>query len=186
MKRKKIEQRDLITEAIHFAATKHKDQPRKDKVGTPYIVHPVGVLGLLTSIGGVADANILIAAVLHDTIEDTATTGSEIEKDFGIEVLAYVLECTDDKSLPKQKRKKLQILNAPHKSDGAKVIKLADKIHNVADMIHNKPKGWTVKRLNKYLDWAEKVVAGLSGVNKPLDELFDQTIARARAKYHQH
>lgn len=184
MKTKRIEDRDLIAEAIHFATEKHKDQARKDKVGTPYIVHPVSVLSLLTTIGGITDTAILIGGVLHDTIEDTPTTPKEIKDKFGIEALAYVLECTDDKSLKKQKRKKLQILNAPHKSTGAKLIKIADKISNIADLIINKPKGWTVKRVNKYLDWAVAVVAGLRGINKPLDDLFDQTVARARAKYH--
>ncbi len=180
----KIKNRDRISEAIHFTTNKHKDQPRKDKVGTPYIVHPVAVMSLLTSIGGITDTDTLVAAVLHDTIEDTGTKGQEIEDAFGIDVLAYVIECTDDKSLPKQKRKKLQILNAPHKSTAAKLIKIADKISNVADLISNKPKGWSVKRVNRYLDWAVAVVAGLRGINQPLDDLFDQTVARARAKYH--
>lgn len=179
----KIANRDRITEAIIFAANKHTSQPRKDKVGTPYVVHPVAVMSLLSSVGGVTDTDTLVAAVLHDTIEDTDTKGPEIETAFGIQVLAYVLECTDDKSLKKQKRKKLQIENAPHKSTGAKLIKIADKISNIGDLITNKPNGWSVKRVNKYLDWAEKVVAGLRGINKPLDDLFDQTVARARAKY---
>lgn len=185
MKPTKIKDRALIAKAIHFATDMHMNQPRKDKVGTPYIVHPINVFSILTSIGGVSDLAILIAALLHDTIEDTDTTRNQIKKRFGITVLAYVLECTDDKSLPKQVRKRKQIENAPHKSTGAKLIKLADKISNIADMIHNKPKGWTVKRVNKYFDWAEQVVAGLRGVNAPLETHFDNTLAQARAKYKQ-
>lgn len=175
--------RDVINRAIQFALDKHKNQPRKDKVGTLYIVHPVEVLELLMSVGEITDTDILVGGVLHDTIEDTDTKGHEIENAFGIVPLSYVLECTDDKSLKKQKRKKLQVKNASKKSKGAKLIKLADKISNIKGLIYNKPKGWTVKRVNKYLDWAVAVVAGLRGVNKRLDDLFDETVARARAKY---
>jgi (p)ppGpp synthase/HD superfamily hydrolase len=125
---------------------------------------------------------VLIAAVLHDTIEDTTATESEIREYFGENVLSLVREVSDDKSLPKPERKRLQILNAPHKSTAAKQIKLADKIHNIRDITLTPPVDWSEQRQLEYLDWAEAVVAGLRGANQALEDEFDagMTVARAR------
>lgn len=130
---------DKLQEAISFAAIKHKDQRRKGANAEPYINHPLAVAKLLTVVANVYDIDILQAAILHDTIEDTETTREELFMKFGKEVTEYVIEMTDDKSLPKAERKRLQIVNAPHKSKGAKLIKLCDKICNVTDIMNNPP-----------------------------------------------
>jgi len=169
-----------LIKAINFAAKKHRSQKRKGADGEPYINHPLEVLNLLTSVGKIEDFNILIAAVLHDTIEDTETTEEEISKLFGAKVCKMVLELTDDKTLPKAERKQLQIEHAPHISKGAKQIKLCDKISNIRDILENPPDGWSIQRRTAYVEWGEQVVAGLRGVNKNLEKCFDETVARAR------
>lgn len=168
--------------AISFAAKKHTLQKRKGADEEPYINHPLEVLNLLTSVGRVEDFDVLIAAVLHDTIEDTKTTREEITELFGAEVCKMVLELTDNKSLPKAERKQLQIEHAPHISHGAKQIKLCDKISNIRDVLENPPDGWSEKRRNEYVKWGENVVAGLRGANDNLEKHFDVLIANARAK----
>jgi len=171
-----------LIQAINFAAKKHSSQKRKGADGEPYINHPLEVLNLLTSVGKVEDFNILIAAVLHDTIEDTETTEEEIEKLFGAEVCKMVLELTDDKSLPKAERKQLQIEHAPYISVGAKQIKLCDKISNIRDVLENPPDGWSVERRSEYVNWGEKVVAGLRGANENLEKHFDESTTGAHRK----
>jgi len=168
-----------FTEAAYFAAQKHRGQTRKGN-GDPYINHPLEVVNLLTNIGNVEDFNVLIAAVLHDTIEDTGTTPEEITARFGGEVCGMVLELSDDKSLPKEKRKDLQIEHAPHLSHGAKLVKLADKISNIRDVAENPPPDWNMQRRRDYIEWGEKVVAGLRGTNLNLENHFDELVATAR------
>jgi guanosine-3',5'-bis(diphosphate) 3'-pyrophosphohydrolase len=158
-----------ILQAASFAATKHTGQRRKNAAAGPYINHPIEVAEHLSTVGGVTDEDILIAALLHDTVEDTDTTREEIAEWFGENVASLVMECTDDKSLPKQERKRLQIVNAPHKSPGAKQIKLADKTCNLRTMVEDPPADWPLQRQIEYFEWAEKVVAGLLGQNEALD-----------------
>jgi guanosine-3',5'-bis(diphosphate) 3'-pyrophosphohydrolase len=120
-----------ILKATRFAAERHNDQRRKDSRSSPYINHPIRVAEILWTIGDVRDMTLLVASLLHDTIEDTATSPDEIRMEFGEDVLALVLEVTDDKSLPQHVRKQRQIETAPHKTHNAKLLKLADKICNV-------------------------------------------------------
>lgn len=155
--------------AAHFAAEKHRTQRRKNTAGTPYINHPLEVAHHLATVGGVADEDILVAAILHDTVEDTATTREEIATAFGEHVAALVMACTDDKSLEKPERKRLQIVNAPHKSPGAKQIKLADKTCNLRSILVDPPAGWSVERQHDYFRWAGQVIDGLVGTNPALD-----------------
>ncbi len=159
-----------ILQAINFAAAKHSQQRRKNAEGSPYINHPIEVAFHLSSVGGVIDEDILIAALLHDTIEDTDTTREEIGLLFGESVAALVSECTDDKSLPKMERKRLQIENAPQKSPGAKMIKIADKTCNLRSILSDPPRDWPLSRQHAYFVWAEKVVSGLLGHNASLDD----------------
>ena len=173
---------DQLLTALKFASQKHVQQKRKDAVGTPYINHPIEVAELLSRVGGVSDVEVLIAAILHDTVEDTNTTKNEIADLFGARVASYVMECTDDKTLPKQERKRLQIESASHKSDQAKLIKIADKISNVKDLGESPPKDWELERQRDYLDWTERVVNGLRGINAALDDLYDLTLTSARSK----
>lgn len=170
----------LLLRALEFAARKHRDQRRKGSDQAPYINHCIGVAYLLATIAEVEDANILIAAVLHDTVEDTDTTPEELEAVFGAEVRYLVMECTDDKSLPQQVRKEQQVIHAPHKSPGAKLIKIADKASNVVDVTHCPPENWSWQRLWEYLDWSERVVAGLRGVNPALEAHYDARLAEGR------
>ncbi len=168
-----------LADAAYFAAQKHRSQTRKGN-GNPYINHPLEVLNLLTNIGKVEDFNVLIAAALHDTIEDTGTTKEEIIERFGSEVCGMVLELSDDKSLPKERRKELQIQHAPHLSHGAKLVKLTDKISNIRDVTENPPPDWDMQRRCEYIEWGEKVVAGLRGTNLNLENHFDELVLKAR------
>jgi len=170
----------LILRAIRFSAQKHNDQRRKDAKASPYINHPIEVAETLWRVGEVRDETLLIAAILHDTIEDTGTTKEEIETEFGREVLNLVLEVTDDKSLPKQTRKQLQVEHAPHKSERAKLLKIADKINNIRDVITSPPENWSLERRQEYLLWSERVVAGLRGVSPQLEKLYDEMLAEGK------
>ena len=170
----------LILKAIRFAAEKHKGQKRKDTEASPYINHPIQVTEILWGIGGVRDTILLLAAILHDTIEDTDATPEEIRMHFGEEVLALVLEVTDDKSLPKEVRKQRQVETAPHKSQRARLLKIADKISNVQDIIRTPPKDWSLERRQEYVLWSQRVVAGLRGVNKKLESRYDEILAEGK------
>lgn len=170
----------LILKALRYASQKHSDQRRKNAKASPYINHPIQVAQILWDVAGERDASLLVAAILHDTIEDTDATPEEIKAQFGEEVAALVLEVTDDKSLPKQTRKQLQVEHAPHKSHKAKLIKLADKISNVGDIINWPPKDWSLERRQEYLLWTEKVVAGLRGVNEKLELQYDNLLAQGK------
>lgn len=170
----------LILRAMRFSAEKHNDQRRKDSRSSPYINHPIQVAETLWSIGGVRDMTLIVAAILHDTIEDTDTTSEEIKAEFGEEVLALVLEVTDDKSLPKQVRKQLQIEHAPRISRSAKLLKLADKVCNVHDVVKSPPLVWTLKRKQEYLLWTEQVVAGLRGVSPGLESHYDALLEEGK------
>jgi guanosine-3',5'-bis(diphosphate) 3'-pyrophosphohydrolase len=169
-----------VLRALAFAADKHRFQKRKDTAGTPYINHPINVALTLMEIGGETNEDLLVAAILHDTIEDTQTIPEEIEQQFGQTVLDIVLEVTDDKSLPKEERKKLQVLNASKKSEQARKLKLADKICNVTDIIHHPPGNWTPERKLQYLDWAEQVLHGLVGTNPLLENKLREQIQIGR------
>ncbi len=170
----------LLLKALSFSAQKHRQQRRKDCEASPYINHPIQVAQILWEIGKVTDMIVIVAALLHDTLEDTATTVEEIVQLAGSEVLALVQEVTDDKSLPKLERKRLQIEHAPHLSKRAKLLKLADKICNVYDVTHFPPQNWSLDRRREYLDWSQQVVAGLRGVNADLETHYDQLLTKAR------
>lgn len=166
----------IIFKALRFSAEKHNDQRRKDTKSSPYINHPIQVMETLWTVGGVRDEIVLTAALLHDTIEDTDATPAEIGREFGEEILALVLEVTDDKSLPKPVRKQLQIESASKKSPKAKLLKLADKLCNVQDLVHSPPLNWDLKRRQEYLEWSEKVVQGIRGTNQSLENRYDEML----------
>jgi len=142
---------------VDFAAQKHKSQRRKDPEKTPYINHPIGVANILIQEGGIEDVEVVQAALLHDTVEDTETTFEELEEMFGKAVTALVREVTDDKSLAKDERKGLAIKNASLKSHKAMLVTMADKIYNLRDLARVLPEGWTEKRREEYFVWAQKV-----------------------------
>ena len=163
-----------IISTIAFAADKHRDQRRKDASASPYINHPIALANVLANEAGIDDERVLVAAVLHDTIEDTETTEQELLRLFGQEIAAIVLEVTDDKALPKAERKRLQIENAPDISRRAKLVKLADKICNLRDVASNQPVGWSSERKQEYFEWAKAVVDGVRGVHPELERIFDE------------
>lgn len=169
----------LLT-AIHFAADKHRDQRRKDEDASPYINHPIEVAEVLARIGGVKDLITLQGAILHDTIEDTNTTPDELEAAFGAEVRKVVQEVTDDTTLPKADRKRLQIEHSPHLSVRAKHIKLGDKIATVRSVVDTPPATWPLSRRKEYLEWTEQVIAGLRGTNAPLENYYDELLTKGR------
>jgi GTP diphosphokinase / guanosine-3',5'-bis(diphosphate) 3'-diphosphatase len=172
MERSPIIDSSVVLAAADFAAAKHRGQTRKGVEAAPYINHPIGVANLLANEAAITDTVTLAAALLHDTIEDTATTAEELLARFGDEVAAVVAEVTDDKTLPKHERKRLQIEHAPTISRRAKLVKLADKICNLRD-IRRSPPDWTDARKREYFSWANQVVGGLRGESPVLDQLFD-------------
>lgn len=167
-----------ITRALSFAAHKHRDQRRKGSEQAPYVNHLIAVLELLVHEGGVDDPAVLVAAVLHDTIEDTETSLDELRSAFGAEVAAIVAEVSDDRSLKKEERKRLQIEHAPHLSPRARLVKLADKTSNLRDVADHPPAGWSLQRRQEYFDWARAVVDGLRGTHPQLEAVFDAAYAR--------
>jgi GTP diphosphokinase / guanosine-3',5'-bis(diphosphate) 3'-diphosphatase len=173
----------LLLHAALFAADRHRDQRRKGSDARPYINHPLEVANLLSDIGGIEDPEVLAAAILHDTVEDTETSEAELKKLFGKRIASIVMEVTDDKSLEKAERKRLQIEHAPHLTPDAKAVKLADKISNITEVIGDPPKDWSNERRREYIDWAIKVVDGLRGVNPKLEERFDATASRGRQAF---
>jgi len=172
----------LFLKAMTFSAEKHRHQRRKDEQASPYINHPIEVANVLWSIGSVYDVITIVAALLHDTIEDTNTTHEEIRINFGEEVLSLVLEVSDDKTLPKQVRKLNQINKASSLSYRAKQLKLADKICNISDIAYFPPRNWPWQRRSDYLEWAASVIDGLRGVNSAMEAHFDEVLASAREK----
>ena len=171
-----------LLQAASFAAQKHTNQKRKGSNQEPYINHPLEVANLLANVGNVDDLDVLIAAILHDTIEDTGVTKDELAGLFGETVSGYVAEVTDDKSLPKAERKRLQIEPAPHLSHGAKLVKLVYKISNITDVTNNPPADWDLKRRQEYVDWGVAVVAGLRGANAELESYFDKLVEEAKRR----
>ena len=166
-----------LVDALAFAADKHRRQRRKDAEASPYINHPIALARVLSVEAGLADAKLLAAAVLHDTLEDTETSYEELRERFGRAVAAVVLEVTDDKTLPKEERNRLQIEHAAHISRRAKLVKLADKICNVRDVAANPPHGWPLERRREYFDWAKQVVDRMRGTHRRLERLFDEAYA---------
>ena len=167
----------ILVSAAAFAAEKHRNQRRKDADASPYINHPISLANVLANEAGIADVQIIAAALLHDTIEDTDTTAEELRVLFGNEIAGIVLEVTDDKSLPKAERKRLQIEHAPHLGHRAKQIKLADKICNLRDIRRAPPADWSLERRREYFDWASRVVDGLRGTHSGLESLFDAEVS---------
>jgi (p)ppGpp synthase/HD superfamily hydrolase len=169
-----------ILDALDFAAARHRDQRRKGDEASPYINHPIQVARILAGPGGVRDVDVLIAALLHDTIEDTETTAQELSSHFGDAVRSLVEEVTDDKRLAKRERKRLQIEHASKLSPAAREIKIADKISNVRDIAGAPPRGWSVQQRIEYVEWADAVVRQCTGTNPRLDQLWEETVAHAR------
>ncbi len=168
----------LILRAASFAADRHRDQRRKGLDETPYINHPFAVASALCDEGGVTDGELLAAALLHATIEDTATTQAELREAFGTRIAGIVAEVTDDKRLSKAERKRLQLDNASHVSSDAQQLKIADKLCNLREILSSPPADWPLFRKREYFDWAKAVVDQVRESNPRLAEKFDAAYAR--------
>ena len=169
----------LLYKALAFSAEKHTKQRRKDIDKTPYINHPISLANILAQ-RWVIDENVLCAAILHDTIEDTETTVDELQEHFGEKITSIVLEVTDDKSLEKSVRKQKQVEHAATISHEAKLVKLADKIANITDIINTPPADWSGDRKKEYFEWAKAVVDNLRGAHQGLEKDFDELIHKAK------
>lgn len=171
----------LIARAADFAAQKHVTQRRKGAAQEPYINHLAEVALLLTQATNGEDAEVVAAGWLHDTLEDTETEREELEVIFGQHIASLVAEVTDNKSLPKAERKRLQIETAPKKSPQAKLVKLADKTSNLRTIAKSPPMGWDRKQREDYVEWAQAVIKGCRGSNSLLEKLFDEAAGNSRA-----
>lgn len=169
-----------ILRATLFAARAHAGQTRKGSAAEPYVNHVIEVASILAVHG--APLPVILAGLLHDTVEDTDVTHGDLVAAFGVEVAELVAEATDDTTLPREIRKGLQVSSAPKKSDGAKQLKLADKISNLLAVADSPPANWIHARRVEYVGWSGRVAAGLRGVNPALDALFDTTYRAAMAK----
>lgn len=167
-----------LVKAFAFAADKHRNQRRKDADKSPYINHPIALANVLANEAAIDDERVLLAAVLHDTVEDTATTQQELVRLFGQEVADIVLEVSDDKALTKAERKRLQVEHAGSISRRAKLVKLADKICNLRDVAASPPADWPLERRQEYFDWGKSVVDALRGVHPELERIFDDAYSK--------
>jgi GTP diphosphokinase / guanosine-3',5'-bis(diphosphate) 3'-diphosphatase len=164
-----------IMAAARFAAEKHAQQRRKGENGEPYFNHLLEVAELITASSLDLDVELVMAAFLHDTVEDTGVTLAELEERFGKNVAALVAEVTDDKLLPKEMRKALQVQTSHKKSARAQTLKLADKISNLRAIVTSPPVGWNLERKQQYFEWARQVVSGITAPNAFLKAEFDNT-----------
>ncbi len=174
-----------LLEAMEFSANRHRFQRRKDEHATPYINHPIQV-AYTCAAAGESDLDLLMAALLHDTIEDTETTYEELCDRFGSLVADLVIELTDDKLLSAEERKIKQVASASQKSEKARKIKLADKICNVNDMLNHPPHEWSIQRRFEYIEWSKQVVDQMKGTQSVLENRFRELYRQALEKFPHH
>lgn len=172
-----------LARAADYAARQHAGQQRKGVKAEPYINHLAEVTLLLAEATGGTDVILLLGGLLHDTVEDTDAEPADLVRLFGQEVADLVVDVTDDKSLPKEKRKRLQVEHAPHLSPRGKLLKIADKTSNLRGIVHSPPQGWSAERLREYVQWAEEVVRSCRGLNAALEAKFDEAYAEAKRHY---
>ncbi|KAJ1373222.1 Guanosine-3',5'-bis(diphosphate) 3'-pyrophosphohydrolase MESH1, variant 2 [Parelaphostrongylus tenuis] len=168
----------IYTNLLVCVLSKCGSQVEEEDPYHPRKVRILGVAYILTNEAKVFDVNTLVAAILHDTVEDTKTTFEEIREHFGQEVHDIVKECTDDKSLPRDVRKRMQVENAPGHSHKESLVHLADKLYNLRDLERGMPLGWDRRRVSEYFKWSKEVVGGLKGTNENLEILLDDIINR--------
>ena len=176
----------VVARAADFAARRHTHQRRMGEAAEPYFNHLAHVAALLADAG--ADANLVAAGYLHDTIEDQAVTHAELVEAFNLDVADLVAHVTDDKRLPKDRRKRLQVEHAPHLPPRAQMLKMADKISNLTALLASPPAGWSTQRRAEYFEWAREVVEGCrtahAGLAGMFDDLYDKREHRSSARSH--
>ncbi|MCB0587630.1 MAG: bifunctional (p)ppGpp synthetase/guanosine-3',5'-bis(diphosphate) 3'-pyrophosphohydrolase [Phaeodactylibacter sp.] len=170
-----------VMDAAVYAAMKHQYQRRAGYDKLPYMNHLLKVTEALIRIGGERDEALLLAAVLHDVLEDTDATHEELARHFGREAADIVLELTDDMSIPYMERKWLQVEKARQLSEKARKIRIVDKATNIRDIL-SYPLDWPLEKKENYLDNSIQVVSRIRGANPRLDAWFDETAAWARQR----
>ncbi len=171
----------IILAALGFAERKHRNQRKTDAAPSTNIRQPIQLAHVLGVEGNIADEQVIAAAILHDTIEDTETTNEELRQQFGLTIAEVVEEVTDDMSIPPQMRKRHQLEQAPQYSRRAKLIKLAEKICDLRDMADNPPPDLTIQQIRDYFDWSREVVDCMRGISPSLEAAFDDVYARRPA-----
>jgi len=159
---------NYLFNALSYASQMHQNQRRKGS-DTPYVNHLIDVARLLAEYHMGDDLVLMQAALLHDVVEDTEADMRDVEVIFGQDVASVVAEVTDDKSLPKHLRKQLVVENCAHWTWRAKVLKLADLISNVNDVIHRPPTSWDLERQSNYFGWAAQVAQMMAGAHPELE-----------------
>ncbi|MBL6618207.1 MAG: bifunctional (p)ppGpp synthetase/guanosine-3',5'-bis(diphosphate) 3'-pyrophosphohydrolase [Reyranella sp.] len=172
-----------LTQAADYAARQHIAQRRKGERAEPYINHLTEVAALLAEATDGNDIVLLMGGLLHDTLEDTDATYEDLQERFGPDVASLVAEVTDDKSLPKEERKRLQIEKTAGKSRRAKLLKIADKTSNLRSLVASPPAGWSRQRLSDYVVWAHDVVRSCRGLNPRLEAAFDAAHQEASRQF---
>lgn len=142
---------EQLDRAVEFARRAHQGQVRK-YTHEPYAEHPIAVMGILQKYTW--DLDTLIAAVLHDTVEDTNVTLREIEAEFGPTVATLVFWTTQISRPEDGNRETRKAIDRNHYSEGppeAQNIKVADMIHNMESIRDHDPDFWVVYREEKRL-----------------------------------
>jgi (p)ppGpp synthase/HD superfamily hydrolase len=142
-----------LLEAIAFAARAHQGKLRKDGV-TPYASHVFRVCLVLRHVFGIEDRQALMAAALHDTLEDTDTDFDDLQAKFGDEVAGWVAALSKDKRLPEEQRELAYAETLARAPWQVQACKLADVYDNVTDSLHSQPqqRAQVLKRAHYYLD----------------------------------
>jgi HD domain len=163
-----------LTKALAFAAEAHRNHRRKGASQEPYINHLIEVLDLVTSVED-SDMDVLIAALLHDVLEDTRTGYDELVATFGERVARIVQENSDDMTLPKPERRRARLAGIGKKSREARLVKLADIISNLRAIVISPPAGWSNDRRLGYLESCRNLVDAGRGSNAEIERIFDDT-----------
>jgi len=166
-----------LTKALVFAAEAHRNQRRKGAAQEPYLNHLIEVLDLVVQATGDSDLDMVIAALLHDVIEDTATTYEDVARIFGQRVAEIVRENSDDMSLPKAERRRARITAMALKSREARIVKMADVISNLRAIAVSPPAGWSAERKLGYLEGCRQLVNAGRGTEASIERVFDETAA---------
>ena len=174
-----LESLSNIFEALEFTAVKHQYLRRGGYDLLPYINHLIKVANLIQQVGLGENTNLMLVAVLHDVVEDTETTPEEIVEKFGPEVGTAVSELSDDMALSYDERKKRQVQNAKDLSDLARVIRIADKICNIRDIMEY-PLDWSLEKKLRYVKNSIEIVDQIKGTNSQLELILEREAAMAR------
>ena len=168
-----------LLRAARFAARAHHGQTRRGAADIPYLDHVLDVAVRLAEVHP-EDEVLILAGLLHDTVEDCDVTEADVAARFGPEVAALVMEVTDDTALPEAERRRRQEDHIRHASDRAKRLKMADKASNLAALARTPP-DWSADRMQGYVDWALRVIDPVRGLDTALEARFDEAVAEARA-----